>query len=48
MEISGSKVFRRFLLKRSLHKLAGEQNLLSKTFIYDDNKLAAYNECCTH
>ena len=40
MEISGSEAFHRFLFKRSIPKLAGEQNLLSKTFIYYDNKLA--------
>ena len=42
MEISGSKGFHRFYLKRSIFKLAREQNLLSKTFIYHDNKLAAF------
>ena len=34
MEISDSKVFHRFLFKKFIPKLAGEENLLSKTFIY--------------
>ena len=34
MEISGSTVLNRFLFKRCIPILAGEQNLLSKTFIY--------------
>ena len=42
MEISGSEVFHRFLFIRSIHKRVGEQNLLSKTFIYDDNKFAVF------
>ena len=42
MEISGSEVFHRFLFIRSIHKRAGEHNLLSKTFIYYDNKFAAF------
>ena len=33
MEISESKAFHRFLFKRSVPKLVGEQNLLSKIFI---------------
>ena len=42
MKISGSKVFRRFLFERAIPKLAREQNRLSKTFIYYDNKLAVF------
>ena len=34
MEISGSKGFHRFFFKRSIPKRTGEQNVLSKTFIY--------------
>ena len=47
MEISGSKVFDMFLLKRFIPKLEGEQNLVSKTFIYYDNKLDAFT-CYKH
>ena len=47
MEISRSKVFHRLLFKKSIPKLVGEQNLLSKTFIYYDSKLAAFI-CYTH
>ena len=42
MKISESKVFHRFLFKRSIPKLAGEQTLLSKIFIYYDNKMAPF------
>ena len=41
-EISGTGVFHRFLFIRSIHKRVGEQNLLCKTFIYYDNKFAAF------
>ena len=40
MEISGSTAFLRFLFKRFILELAGEQ--LGKTFIYYDNKLFAF------
>ena len=33
MEISGLKVLNRFIFKRCIPILVGEQNLLSKTFI---------------
>ena len=47
MEISGSEAFHRLLFKWPIPKLAGEQNVLSKTFICYDNKLAAFI-CYTH
>ena len=48
MEISGSKVLNRFLFKRCIPILAGEQNLLSKTNLHIlCDKLAAFL-CYTH
>ena len=41
MEISEAEVFHRFFFIMSIHKRMGEQNLISKTFIYHDNKFAA-------
>ena len=42
MEISGLQAFHRCLFERFIPKPAREQKLLSKTFIYYNNKLVAF------